>query len=332
MSSKIWTIAFKKDDQVTAESLELIDAARKLNPGGVSSVETALFCAKDDSSARQLGEYGVDKVFLVEHPDFENFYLAGTVDALIQMAEKYKPDVILLPSDVYGKELGPVLSAKLKASFLYDLISVKINPDGKVMGEHPVYGGKLIAKIASLGDGLQLASIRPHAFEVPGETGEAAPVEKFDYKGYSKPAAVVKEILTHRDRLDVSEASVIVSGGRGVKSAENFKMLEKLAEILNAAVGASRAAVDEGWRPHSDQIGQTGKTVAPELYVACGISGAVQHMAGVSRAKCIVAINKDPDAPIMKVADYAIQGDLFEIIPRLTEQLENMLKSKEVVG
>jgi len=232
--------------------------------------------------------------------------------------------IVLVGGSAQGKEVAPAAAARLAASPVADATGTAVE-GGRIVWTRPVYAGKALARVVSDGP-VVVASLRPNAFE-PGPEGGAGAVEAFDPGAPERDfGVVVKEVLAPAaKRIDLTEADVVVSGGRGLKGPENFHLVEGLAAALGGVVGASRAVVDAGWRPHAEQVGQTGKTVSPKLYVALGISGAIQHLAGMSSSRCIVAINRDADAPIFKVADYGIVGDVFEIVPALTQAV---LKAK----
>jgi electron transfer flavoprotein alpha subunit len=231
--------------------------------------------------------------------------------------------MVFLPASQMGKDLAPRVAAKLGAGLASDCVALKVE-NGDVIATRPVYAGKAVVDVRVKTD-VKVFTLRPNVFTATPGTGTASvtpmtvPLDPADF------TSTVKEIHVASGRPDVTEADIIVSGGRGMKGAEHFPLIEGLADVLGAGVGASRAVVDAGWRPHDEQVGQTGKTVAPTLYIACGISGAVQHLAGMSSSKYIVAINKDKDAPIFQVADYGIVGDLFDILPELTAQLKHAL-------
>ncbi|MHC4470705.1 MAG: electron transfer flavoprotein subunit alpha/FixB family protein, partial [Planctomycetota bacterium] len=242
----------------------------------------------------------------------------GFAIALAETVRKADPEVILVAASALGKDLGPALAARLGVAIVTDAIECSVE-EGKLRAVRPVYAGK--ARIVVEPDKAPVVlSLRPNVFE-PAEERDAKAEEvsvKADLTG-EQIRTVVREVLAPEVRqVDLTEADIIVSGGRGLKGPENFHLVEELAEAIGGVVGASRAVVDAGWRPHAEQVGQTGKTVSPKLYVACGISGAIQHLAGMSSSKCIVAVNKDPDAPIFKVSDYGIVGDVFEVLPALS--------------
>jgi electron transfer flavoprotein alpha subunit len=238
-----------------------------------------------------------------------------------------QPSIVLLGASAQGKDLSARLAARLGVGLAMDCVGLRLD-GGRLISRRPLFAGKVYAELAAKEQAPQMASARPNVLSLiapdPSRQAEVIPVEVAleDKDTRTKVVEVLKEEGT---RVDLTEAEIIVSGGRGMKATENFKILEDLADVIRASVGASRSAVDAGWRPHKDQVGQTGKVVTPNLYIACGISGAIQHLAGMGSSKVIVAINKDPDAPIFQKADYGIVGDLFEVVPALTEEFKKMM-------
>jgi electron transfer flavoprotein alpha subunit len=279
-------------------------------------------------AAKELAQYGADKVVVVDDEKLKDFTVDAYGKAFAEVAGKNDPAVVLMTATSQGKDIGGYASAALEAPVAADCTEWAVQ-DGKIQIKRPTYAGKAYITVNFPGE-PSVVSLRPKVF-APDEpdTSKSADVEAGD-AGLADDdfRSVVKEIMAKASgKLDVSEADVIVSGGRGMKGPENFGVLEDLAEALGAAVGASRSAVDEGWRPHADQVGQTGKVVSPKLYIACGISGAIQHLAGMRTSKCIVAINKDPEAPIFSIADYGIVGDLFQVVPALIEEIKKVAGS-----
>jgi electron transfer flavoprotein alpha subunit len=275
----------------------------------------------------ELAHYGADKVLVGDNEIFKNYSAEGYTKTIVAVAKNVDPEIILLPASSFGKDLGPRLAAHLNVGLATDCVKLKLE-NGTLHAMRPMYAGKILAEHQLLAS-PQIASLRPNNFPVlPPDTSKTAAVESITIPlSAGDLKAVVKEFISGEGgKIELTEADIIVSGGRGMKGQENYKILEELADVLGAAVGASRSAVDAGWRPHSDQVGQTGKTVSPNLYIACGISGAIQHLAGMSSSKCIVAINKDPEAPIFQRADYGIVGDLFEVVPKLTEELKKIIE------
>jgi electron transfer flavoprotein alpha subunit len=278
--------------------------------------------AASDPGLAALGDAGADRVLLAAHPGFARYDGAGYAAAVAAAVLAVKPAAVLFAASSLGRDLAPRVAAKLGAGLAADCTSLTAT-GGALTATRPVYAGKAIQTVR-FPKSPALVSLRPKVF---------APVTGAGKKGGVEPLAVeppasgarVREVVTQSGgKVDLTESEIVVSGGRGLKGPEHFKLIEDLAAALGATVGASRAVVDAGWRPHSEQVGQTGKTVSPKLYVAVGISGAIQHLAGMSSSRCIVAINKDPDAPIFKIADYGLVGDLFEVVPALTEQLKKI--------
>jgi electron transfer flavoprotein alpha subunit len=278
-----------------------------------------------EALAPQLAKYGADKIYVVDGPEFENYIPETFVQAFAQVVQKVQPSVILASSSAQGKDLMPAVAARLKVGTISDCVEIKKEGD-KVVAKRPIYAGKAYVMIEAVGN-PQVISVRPNALGIKEVAGAGA-VEKVAVSlDTSKIKAVAKSVvIAASEEPDQTEAEIIVSGGRGMKGPENFKMIEDLAKLFGptATTGASRAAVDAGWRDHAFQVGQTGKTVSPNLYIAAGISGAIQHMAGMGTAKVIVAINKDSEAPIFTKADYGVVDDLFNVIPALIEEIKKV--------
>lgn len=301
-------------------SLEALSAARALADSYGAEAHVVLTGGPGAvAHASALGEHGADAVFVTEHEALAQ-YNPEALSALVAERARSGYAAVLVGASARGKDLAPRVAAKLGAAILSDVTTLKRDGDALV-ATHPVYTGKVLATLRlTPGNVPAVASLRPGAFSAT-PAPRTARVETAPTVGDPNAVRVQVKETTSADgrKLDLAEAPVIVSGGRGLKAAENFKLVEDLAAAFgNAAVGATRAVTDDGWRPHSDQIGQTGRQVSPELYVAVGISGAIQHLAGMRASRCIVAINKDAEAPIFKVADYGIVGDVFEVVPALT--------------
>jgi electron transfer flavoprotein alpha subunit len=325
--ANILAFAESRNGELRKVALESVTAARKLADATGGEVHALLVGAPGVAAkAEQLGKYGADVVFVCEHDAFAK-YNPEASSALA--AEKVKSGgyrAVIFSTSAEGRDLAPRVAGKLAAGIVTDAIAVELTGDTLTV-KHPMNIGKVIATMSIAGTPA-VVSIRPGAY-TPAENAKAGKVENVQPSGDpSASRVVVKELVTGASgKLDLADAPVIVAGGRGLKAAENFKLVEDLAAAFgNAAVGATRAVTDDGWRPHSDQIGQTGRLVSPQLYVAVGISGAVQHLAGMKTSKTIVAINKDKDAPIFKIADYGIVGDVFEIVPALTEAVREARK------
>ncbi|MEN8151739.1 MAG: electron transfer flavoprotein subunit alpha/FixB family protein [Planctomycetota bacterium] len=307
-------------------AFEIVFAGRELAEklGGPLS---AVVVGEDPSGAAPaLTGLGVAKVHTVADAALARMTADGFGTALAAVAAEADPAVVLMAASMTGKDAGPALAARLSCGIISDVVGFDV-ADGKLAAVRPVYGGKVRATVEPAGWPVVM-TLRPNVFP-PAEgadgSGEVGAVT-VDVAGALR--AVIKEVREPEERkVDLTEADIVVAGGRGMKDAENFHLVEALADALGGVVGASRAVVDAGWRPHAEQVGQTGKTVSPKLYVACGISGAIQHLAGMSSSKCIVAVNKDPEAPIFKVADYGVVGDVMEVLPVLTEKIQTAKSS-----
>jgi len=306
----------QRNSEVRKASLQALSEAKRQG-GAVSAV---LPGSGIGDTAAGLGAWGADKVYVADDPNLELYSSDGYAEVVVKVVEQAQPSAILFAGTAMGRDLAPTVAARLGVGAIPDAVGLAL--DGETFTvRRPVYSGKAIATADTAGNTPQVISLRPNVFAAE-EVGGAGEVVTLDGLSLSI-RAVVKELLEAAGgEIDVAEADVIVSGGRGIKGPENFALIKSLADALSGAVGASRAAVDAGWIEHSHQVGQTGKVVSPSLYIAAGISGAIQHLAGMSSSKVIVAINKDPDAPIFKVADYGIVGDLFDVIPPMVEAIK----------
>ena len=277
-----------------------------------------------------MGSRGLARVMVTRHQDLAAYSQEGYAQAVAAQAREAGATHVFFSHTAFGKDLAPRVAQKLDAGMAGDVVAL-MTEGGRLVAERPMYAGRVVAQVGVTGE-RAVFTLRPKIFPA-GETqaGKTAEVTEIPF---TPPPGGIRAVLKGIEAaaagmVDLTEADFIVSGGRGVKGPEGFKPLEELARVLGAAVGASRAAVDAGWRPHADQVGQTGKTVSPTLYVACGISGAIQHLAGMGSSKVIVAINKDPNAPIFEKADYGIVGDLFEVVPRLTAEVKKLKAAGE---
>ena len=313
----ILTFAEQRDGKLRRASLETVSEARRLAGPLAASVTTVVIGPGSEALAAELTAQGADRVVVFDDPAFGSYATESYARALAQATSEAKPSVVLVPFTAMGKDLAPRVAAKIGAGLVSDCVALEVK-DGRLIARRPMYAGKAYATVEWTGQ-PQMATLRPNVFPL-GPKDASRPVDLVRGAADASARAKVTGVsATSQGKVQLSEAQIIVSGGRGLKGPENFHLVESLAEALGAAVGASRAIVDAGWVDHQLQVGQTGRTVSPSLYVACGISGAIQHLAGMSSSKYIVAINKDKDAPIFKVADYGIVGDLFEVLPRLTE-------------
>lgn len=326
---KILVIAELKENNVTHCTLEAIGAGRyvadKLNTG----LSVVVLGNDISSTSNTILNAGVDNIYLLQNQLLSQYSSDAYIYSLYTFISNHVPSIILIPSTCLGRDLAPKLASKLKAAYISDISSIEVNGN-EILFTRPVYGSRLFSNVECRDENPWIVTLRPRAFEKPADTGFVADgvlnspkVESLSVNiTASHIRTIIKGIEKTQKGIGLTDADIIVSGGRGMKGTQGFKMLEELAKLLGAVVGASGAAVDAGWMAHSAQVGQTGKVVSPKLYIACGISGAPQHLAGMNTSKCIVAINKDPDAPIFKSADYGIAGDLFEVVPILIEELK----------
>lgn len=320
MANKVLAIIEQREGIIKKISYEAISVglsiAKKLN------LEfEALAVGSEIEGLANLGNYGAAKITHLKNTDLHNFSSSAYSDLISKFAQDSDVKIIILGNTSFGNELAPRVAVKLNAACIVDCVNLNVE-SGEIIATRPIYAGKAFIN-SKLNSDVKVFTIRPNVFKA-----EQAQVQNPEIKveEVTNPNLKTKVVSYKKaeGKLDVAEANIIVSGGRGMKGPENFNLIESLADVLGAAVGASRAVVDAGWRPHNEQVGQTGKTVSPSLYIACGISGAIQHLAGMSSSKYIVAINKDKDAPIFGVADYGIAGDVFEILPVLTEEIKKI--------
>jgi electron transfer flavoprotein alpha subunit len=318
---EIWAIAEYGDEGIKKSTWEALSAARLLS--GHLGLKPAVVILGDGIQrfAEELSKE-VGLVYIIEHPLLSKYDSNAYVSSLYPLIKDKKPEIIFAPATFRGKDYLPMLSAKLDCGLISDCIGFEVNDT--ILFKRVVYGGRLIAAIKFEESGLRIVSVRPRCFDYKKDGTSKGDILRVNPNLEQKDirAAIQEIIMETGKRPDLSEADIIVSGGRGIKGAENLKLLEELADLLGGAVGASRPVVDEGWLPHSYEIGQTGRIVSPMLYIACGISGAPQHIMGMSNSKCIVAINKDPNAPIFKIADYGIVDDLFKVVPVMIEEIK----------
>ncbi|MBL4845655.1 MAG: electron transfer flavoprotein subunit alpha/FixB family protein [Planctomycetes bacterium] len=326
MATKILVVAEFRGGKFKKGALECVaEAARRKDELGGGDV-VALVIGGDDAKAAagSLGKHGADRV-LTACASWLDYYNGDAYGkAAVAAAKAESAEIVLVAATLDGKDLAPRMAAALDAGYCPDATALSVE-GGKLSLTRPLYAGKVYATVA-LRTPVQIVSLRPNSVPVAASEGADVAASEFDF-GFGEgdlKSKVTGVAAKSGDKADLTEAERIVSGGRGLKGPENFVLLEAFADEIGATVGASRAVVDAGWRPHGDQVGQTGKTVSPNLYFAIGISGAIQHLAGMSTSKCIVAVNKDADAPIFKVADYGIVGDLFEVVPRMTEEAKKL--------
>lgn len=327
MAQGVWTIAEQRDGEIRKVTYEMVSEGRRLADGLGQDLTVVLLGANIKDKAAEFGQYGADKVLVAEDDRLGRYTTDAYVAVISELVKADQPAVLLMGASVQGKDLAARLSAALGVGLAQECTAFALE-DGNLVATRPIYAGKAYAKVTFENSWPQMATARPNVMDIsePDSNRSAdvadAAVNLDDSMLKTRVTEVIKD---ESGKVDLTEADKIVSGGRGMKGPENYKVLEELADLIGASIGASRSAVDAGWRPHSDQVGQTGKVVSPNLYVACGISGAIQHLAGMSTSKVIVAINKDPEAPIFQKADYGVVGDLFDVVPALTEEVKKYL-------
>ncbi|MBU8905107.1 electron transfer flavoprotein subunit alpha/FixB family protein [Desertibacillus haloalkaliphilus] len=322
MSRKVVVLGEARDGELRNVTFEAIAAGKQVADGG--EVVAALFGESVSDLGNKLIQYGADRVVTVERPELKEYTTDAYLQAFLQVVDAESPEGIVMGHTSAGKDLSPRVATKLGSGLISDAVAIEVD-GGDVVFTRPIYSGKAFEKKA-IEEGIIFATIRPNNIE-PLEVDESRSgnVAGLDVELTDLRTQIKDIVRKSTGGVDLSEAKIVVAGGRGVKSEEGFKSLDELANVLGAAVGASRGACDAEYCDYSLQIGQTGKVVTPDLYFAIGISGAIQHLAGMSNSKVIVAINKDPEAPIFEVADYGIVADLFEVVPLLTEELKNVL-------
>jgi electron transfer flavoprotein alpha subunit len=326
----IWVFIEQKNSKIQSVSYELLGKAHELARKLSCQVSAVLIGNNLDKQLDELGWYGADNIYLVQAPEIDNFQDEPYTKILVKLIQKYKPEILLCGATAIGRSLISRVAVHIKAGLTADCTGLEIDPEKKILLQtRPAFGGNIMATIISPNFRPQMATVRHKVMQpLTADKHCKAKIikESFDsgiYFSRTKLLDIIEEVQT---LVNLAEADIIVSGGRGIGGLKNFKILDELACVLGAAVGASRAAVDSGWKSYSHQVGQTGRTVAPKIYIACGISGQIQHLVGMQSSKIIVAINKDPDAPIFKVATYGLVGDLFQIIPALTKRFKEVLK------
>ena len=327
MAQGVWIIAEQRDGEIRKISFEMASEGRRLADALGQELTVVLLGSNIKDKASDLGQYGADKILVADDARLEPYTTDAYVSVLSQLVKQGDPAILLMGASVQGKDLSARLSASLGVGMAQDCTSFSVE-DGNLVAVRPIYAGKAYTRVTFENSWPQVATARPNVMTInePDSSRSAEIVDAtFTLDDDALKTKVVDVVKDESGKVDLTEADKIVSGGRGMKGPENYKILEDLADLIGATVGASRSAVDAGWRPHSDQVGQTGKVVSPNLYIACGISGAIQHLAGMSTSKVIVAINKDEDAPIFQKADYGVVGDLFDVVPALTEEVKKYL-------
>ena len=333
----VYVFAQQVDNEISGIALELLGKGKELAAKLETEVTAVLIGYNVKNLADKLAEYGADKVILVDDPELETYRTEPYAHALASVIEKYKPEIVLVGATAIGRDLGPTVSARVQTGLTADCTVLEIGDfplvaipgqeqkHNQLLMTRPAFGGNTIATIACPDNRPQMATVRPGVMQkIAPIAGAKAVIEEYNpgFTPNNKYVTIKEVVKAVSDTVDIMDAKILVSGGRGVGSAENFKILEDLAEVLGGTVSCSRAVVDNGWKPKDLQVGQTGKTVRPQIYFAIGISGAIQHVAGMEDSDLIIAINKDEDAPIFDVADYGLVGDLNKIVPALTTALK----------
>ncbi|MGI6153235.1 MAG: electron transfer flavoprotein subunit alpha/FixB family protein [Christensenellaceae bacterium] len=322
------------DNHITGVSYELVGKARDLAADLNTEVTAVVLGYQIDDMAEKLGRYGAHNVLLVDHEMLKTYMTEPYTYALSEVVKDKKPDILLYGATAIGRDLAPRVSARCHSGLTADCTGLEIDAETKFLRmTRPAFGGNIMATIVCAEHRPQQATVRPGVMQrVTPDDGHKVKVEnyKIDIPKEHENVEILEIVKSVADRIDIQDAKILVSGGRGIGGPENFAVLQKLADVLGGTVSSSRACVDAGWIEKDRQVGQTGKTVRPNLYVACGISGAVQHLAGMEESDVIVAINKDESAPIFEVADYGVVGDVLKIVPALTEALKKEIAKKEV--
>jgi len=327
MAKGIWVFAEYSDGSLRKVTFEILSEARKIADKIGEELCAVIVGDQLEALAEKCGPYGADKVYIVENTALKEYTTEGYTKALTDLVKQHQPSILLGGATVTGRDLFPRVATRLETGLAVDCIDIGLDDNNQLIVKRPMYAGKAYAEVGFSDATPKMASVRPNVL-IPSQPDESRKAEVIKVAAEINPddirTKVLEVVKTAGTKVDLTEAEIIVSGGRGMKGPENYKIIEEMAEVLNATVGASRAAVDAGWRPQSDQVGQTGKVVSPNLYIACGISGAIQHFAGMGTSKYIVAINKDSEAVIFGKCDYGICDDLFKVVPKLTEEFKKL--------
>ncbi len=324
----VWVFAEQRDGKLLNVAIELVGEGRKIADALQVPLTAVLLGDNVDDLAEKLVKYGTDEVLYANHELLNVYTTDGYTKVIYELIKERKPEIMLIGATNIGRDLGPRISARVHTGLTADCTKLDVDLENRrLMQTRPAFGGNLMATIICPDHRPQMSTVRPGVMEkAKYDENREGNIVKFtpDLKDEDIRAKVIEVVKGGKAEVQLEESKIIVSGGRGLGNPEGFKLLEDLAKKLGGVVGASRATVDAGWIEHSHQVGQTGKTVRPSLYIACGISGAIQHLAGMQESKVIIAINKDADAPIFKVADYGIVGDVYEVLPELIEALDNV--------
>jgi len=329
----VWVFAEQKEDLISNVTLELLCEGRKLADKLGEPLCAMLLGETVAKLARDLIYFGADKVYLAQSPQLAVFIEDSFTEVITGLIKEHKPNIVLLGATAIGRSLAPRVASRLETGLTADCTGLEIDPETRnLLQTRPAFGGNLMATIICPNHRPQMASVRSKVFKpAQRDRMRIGKIVRYDYKDHSltQRAQLLAVVKDAAETANIAQADIIVAGGRGLQDAENFKIIEQLAQVLGGAAGASRAIVDAGWAPYAYQVGQTGKTVRPKLYIACGISGAIQHLVGMHSSEIIVAVNKDPKAPIFNVADYCIAGDVLEVVPALIKEIEKIRSFKQ---
>lgn len=324
----IWVFAEQREGKVQNVAYELLGEGKRLADKLRVELSAVLIGNNMESSCSRLIAFGADKVYLAENSLLDNYQGNVYTKIMVELINQYKPEIVLMGATSIGRAFAPRVAAKLSTGLTADCTSLDITEDGQLAQTRPAFGGNIMATILCSNYRPVMATVRPKVMkrreEDQNRRGEIIKIFP-EIKEEDLEVKILKIVKELESKINLEEAEIIISGGRGIRKPKNFALLEELAAVLGGAVGASRATVDAGWISHHHQVGQTGKTVCPKLYIACGISGAIQHLIGMQTSQCIIAINKDPNAPIFQIADYGIVGDVLEVVPLLIKSLKEML-------
>jgi len=328
MSNEIWVFAEQLEGKVKKITYELLSAGNEFSKKTGQPVAALLLGSGLDEAVKSLTPF-VDKIYLSDNSIFKPYTSDAFLAAIATLIKEYQPSILLGGATSTGKDLFPRLAMALQTGYASECTGLSLGEDGSLIAIRPLYGGKVFSEVAFSGAKPKMATVRSNTFLVTGNPGKSAQV--IPVTPQVDPASLKKKVLGVEKaagaKLDITEAEMVVAAGRGIKGAENFKIMEALADTLNASVGTTRAVVDEGWRDVKDQIGKSGKNISAKLYMAFGISGAIHHVLGIGTCKTVVAVDTDPNALIFNYADYGIVGDMFQIVPALTEELKKALES-----
>ena len=330
----VWVVAEHYKNKIHNAAYQLLGKGRELANILKVDLTLVLLGYNFENKLEEFGNYGANKVIYVRSKILKNYYSDLYVKTLTELVQNIKPEIILIGATPTGRDFAPRVAKRLNAGLTADCTGLDIDSEtGNLLQTRPTFGGNIMATIRTPNSRPQMATVRPGIFKTPEKTNNKAEIEIVDYDYNEKDSVtkIVKIINREKTKVNLEDAEIIVTGGRGVGSKENFKIIKDLAEVLNAEVGGSRVTVELDWIEHGRQVGQTGKTVSPKLYIACGISGAIQHVVGMQSSDIIVAINRDPNAPIFKVAHYGIVGDLHKVIPALIEEIKKV-RAEETIG